>query len=48
MGMLACHPTLLFHVGVSERASGAIAATNLVTPSPDLEQVRGDGPWPEE
>jgi imidazolonepropionase len=48
MGMLACNPTLLFHVGVSERASGAIAATNLVTPSPDLQQVRGDGPWPEE
>ena len=48
MGMLACNPTLLFHVGVSEPASGAIAATNLVTPSPDLEQVRGDGPWPEE
>jgi imidazolonepropionase len=48
MGMLACNPTLLFHVGVSERASGAIAATNLATPSPDLEQVRGDGPWPEE
>jgi imidazolonepropionase len=48
MGMLACNPTLLFHVGVSERASGAIAATNLATPSPDLEHVRGDGPWPEE
>jgi imidazolonepropionase len=48
MGMLACNRTLLFHVGVSERASGAIAATNLATPSPDLEQVRGDGPWPEE
>jgi imidazolonepropionase len=48
MGMLACNPTLLFHVGVSEHASGAIAATNLATPSPDLEQVRGDGPWPEE
>jgi imidazolonepropionase len=48
MGMLACNRTLLFHVGVSEHASGAIAATNLATPSPDLEQVRGDGPWPEE
>jgi len=48
MGMLACNPTLLFHVGVSEHASGAIAATNLATPSPNLEQVRGDGPWPEE
>jgi imidazolonepropionase len=48
MGMLACNPTLLFHVRVSEPASGAIAATNLATPSPDLEQVRGDGPWPAE
>jgi len=48
MGMLACNPTLLFHVGVSEHASGAIAATNLATPSPNLEQVRGDEPWPEE
>jgi imidazolonepropionase len=46
--MLACNPTLLFHVRVSEPASGAIAATNLATPSPDLEQVRGDGPWPAE
>ena len=33
--------------GVPHHASGAIAATNLATP-PDLEQVRGDGPWPEE
>ena len=48
MGMLACNPTLLFHVGVSEHASGAIAATNLVTPSGDRAPVRGEGPWPEE
>src|SRR4030095_12652060 len=48
MGMLACNPTLLFHVRVSEPASGAIAATNRAAPPPDLEQVRGDGPWPAE
>jgi imidazolonepropionase len=48
MAMLACNPTLLFHVGVSEHASGAIAATNLVTPSGDRAPVRGEGPWPEE
>ena len=48
MGMLACNPSLLFHIGVSERTSGAIAATSLATPSPDHGQVRGDGPWPEE
>jgi imidazolonepropionase len=48
MAMLACNPTLLFHVGVSEHASGAIAATDLVTPSGDRAPVRGEGPWPEE
>lgn len=48
MAMLACNPTLLFHVGVSEHASGAIAATNLVTPSGDRAPVRGEGPWPQE
>jgi imidazolonepropionase len=45
---VASHPSLLFHVAVSDHARGAIAATSLATPSPDLEQVRGDGPWPEE
>lgn len=29
-------------------ARGAIAATNLVTPSGDRAPVRGEGPWPEE
>ena len=29
-------------------ARGAIAATNLVTPSGDRVPVRGEGPWPEE
>src|SRR4029450_8794318 len=47
-GCLRATPTLLFHVGVPEHASGAIAATNLVTPSPDLEQGRGHRAGPEE
>ncbi|HKN80349.1 MAG TPA: imidazolonepropionase [Actinomycetota bacterium] len=34
--------------GVPHHASGAIAATNLVTPSGDRAPVRGDGPWPTE
>lgn len=46
--MLACDPTLLFHVGVPDHASGAIAATSLATPSAHHAQVRGEGPWPEE
>jgi imidazolonepropionase len=46
--VLACDPTLLFHVGVPDHASGAIAATSLATPSAHLAQVRGQGPWPEE
>jgi imidazolonepropionase len=45
---LAPHPSLLFHVGVPHHARGAIAATNLVTPSGDRAPVRGEGPWPEE
>jgi imidazolonepropionase len=45
---LACNPTLHFHVGVSDHAGGAIAATSLATPSPDHEQVRGDWRLPEE
>ncbi len=46
MAKLAPHPSLLFHVGVPHHARGAIAATNLVTPSGDRTPVRGDGPWP--
>jgi imidazolonepropionase-like amidohydrolase len=48
MRRLACDPTLLFHVGVPDHASGAIAATSLATPSAHHAQVRGEGPWPEE
>src|SRR5215216_340200 len=48
MRRLACDPTLLFHVGVPDHGSGAIAATSLATPSAHLAQVRGQGPWPEE
>jgi imidazolonepropionase len=33
---------------VPHHARGAIAATNLVTPSGDRAPVRGEGPWPEE
>jgi imidazolonepropionase len=45
---LAPHPSLLFHDGVPHRARGAIAATNLVTPSGDRAPVRGEVRWPEE
>jgi imidazolonepropionase len=45
---VASHASLLFHVGVSDHARGAIAATSLATPSSQHDQIRGEGPWPEE
>src|SRR5262245_59575892 len=45
---VASHPSLLFHVAVSDHARGAIAATSLATPSPDHGLARAGGPWPEE
>src|SRR5215218_1271031 len=37
-----------FMTAMPHTARGAVAATNLVTPSADHAPVRGDGPWPEE
>jgi imidazolonepropionase len=40
------HRALHFHDAVPDPTSGAVAATSLITPGPDV--VRGDGPWPRE
>ena len=40
------HRSLHFHDAVPDPTSGAVAATSLITPGPDV--VRGDGPWPRE
>ena len=37
---------VLFHDRMPDAASGAVAATTLVTPT--SVRVRGGGPWPEE
>jgi imidazolonepropionase len=40
------HPSLHFHDAVPDPRSGAVAATSLISPGPNV--VRGDGPWPQE